>query len=363
MPRRRLVSSFLLAVALVLPLGAGCGKKQQLTEIAIPDEGVGLRYDLTPGQGYNGHVRLRQAIKTMGGEVVARFELDVALLVTPAQGADGSVVKATVDNITLDLRLPDGVPQAMVAQMGFDKVDSFNGASFEFDLSALGDTNNVPRPSLGSGPDQMMVGVLAQAVTAALVRIPEQAVKDGDTWDAVPKQIKDDPTVTSAEGTGSMTALARNEAGEELAQLEFKSSVQKEIQGKNQLATSQVTVSFSIQGGFPATVERNVSTDNALIEIKAEWTKGAATGGGTAEQVQAVTDPCDPDYVGSEECAADAGAPAKAGEPTDAGAPAAAGEPTDAGAPAKAGEPTDTEAPAKAGEPAPGASAAAAAAP
>src|SRR5690242_10056392 len=106
MPRRSLASSLLVVLALALPLSAGCGKtKTKLTEVEVPEAGVSMRYDLTPGQEYAGHMKMKTTAPTPVGDVITTIEFDVAMVVSANEDASGKLVRATVKGIKLDLRL------------------------------------------------------------------------------------------------------------------------------------------------------------------------------------------------------------------------------------------------------------------
>ncbi|MCH9682397.1 MAG: hypothetical protein K0V04_13250 [Deltaproteobacteria bacterium] len=315
MLRSTLASSLLLATALVLP--GGCTKKPQLTDVAVPEAGVSLRYDLTPGQQYDGHVRMRNSAQTPMGDVVTVLDFDVALVVS-AKSEDGAqLVRATVQGIELDLRLPDGIPAAMTG-MNPEAAGSLNGMELRFNLDAHGSVSNEPEAPQNAPPEiKNMISMIGSALTAGFVRVPEQPIKDGESWDASNKEP--DENVVSSTNTGTLKGLARNDAGEDLAQLGFVAEIEAKRGEQKFLVKQEVEASFSASGGYPVTVERKINNEivgqgSLLSEIEATWTKGdkQAVEGATeaapaadGAEVQEITDPCDPDYVGAGECADD----------------------------------------------------------
>lgn len=329
MLRRR--SSFLVAIALALPLGPGCSKKQQLTEVAVPEAGVSLRYDVTPGQQYSGHVKMRNAAQTPLGEVVTKIEFDATLLVSADQVGDAMQIQARVDGIDLSLRLPDGVPAQMAGGMTPEAAASLNGTQMAFTLNESGEIDGVTEPPASLSPEvQGIHGMLSTALTAGFaVRMPPQPIKDAQSWDA--KSSKAKGTIISASNTGNLEGMGRNEAGDEIAQLAYAGQIESErAQGDQTFQVNQKfdsTVSFAVAAGYPIQMERSINMQvvggpTILTEIGAQWSKGAtqAVTPSAGTQVQEITDPCDPDYVGAAECAEDA-APAPAADP--AAAPAA----------------------------------------
>jgi hypothetical protein len=317
MLRRSLAPSLLVALALALPLSSGCGKtKQKLTEVEVPEAGVSMRYDLAPGQEYKGHVSMRNSAQTPVGDVVTMLEFDVALVVSANEDEGGKLVRATVDAIKLDLRLPEGIPAAAAGGLTPEAAASLNGMELRFNLSERGDVSNEPEPP-ESAPLEIksIIGMVTSALTSGFVRVPEQPIKDGQSWDAKPEKTKVE--VTSATNTGTLKGLARNEAGEDIAKLEFVAKIEAEREGQKFVVKQEVEASFSTTGGYVTAVKRKINNEivgqgSLLSEIEAKWTKGgkqaveAAAPATPAGEVQTITDPCDPDYVGAEECPADA---------------------------------------------------------
>jgi hypothetical protein len=319
MPRRFLASSLLVALALALPFSAGCGKtKSKLTEVAVPEAGVSMRYDLGPGQEYAGHVKMRNTLPTPVGDVLTLIEFDVALVVSGSEDASGKLVRTTLENVQLELRLPEGVPAAAAGGMTPEAAAALDGTELRFNLSEHGDVSNEPKPPESAPLEtQVILGMVTDALMSSFVRVPEQPVKDGESWDAKSKETKD--SVKSATVTGTLEGLGRNAAGDDIAQLAFVADIEAEQNGLALEIKQDVKASFSATGGFPVTVERKINTEivgqgTVLMEIEAEWKKGGkqaveAAPPAPAGEVQTITDPCDPDYVGAEECPAPEAAP------------------------------------------------------
>jgi hypothetical protein len=319
MRRPAIASSLVLALSLVIPVAAGCGKKQKLTEVKVPEAGVSMRYDLSPGQEYKGHVDVRNSVQTPVGDVVTRLEFDVVLVVAASEDAGGKLVRAKVDAIQLELRLPEGVPAGAVG-ITPETAAALNGTELRFNLSDRGEVSNEPEPPEAAPMEvKAIVGMLINGLASSFVRVPEQPVKDGGRWDDKPSKQKEG--VTSAKYSGSLESLGRNAAGEDIAELQFSAEIEADREGNKLKVKQDGKASFSTTGGYAVTVKRKVNNEivgqgSLLSEIEATWTKGAKQAvepAPPAGDVQAITDPCDPDYVGSEECAADA-APAPAAD-------------------------------------------------
>lgn len=344
----RRTSLLLVAVALALPLG--CGKKQQLTEVEVPDAGVTLRYDVSPGQEYAGHVKMRNSLQTPMGDVTTNIEFDVALAVSANKVGDAMLVRATVQNIVLNLRLPDGIPAAAAGGMTPEAAAALNGMELRFHLTERGKVDEMPEPPESAPmPVKGIINMIAGGLTAGLgVKLPEQPVKNGESWDSKPSDP--DKNVTSATSTGTFQGMGRNEAGEDIVQLAYTGEVQSErTQGGQTMKVIQkaeTEVSFSASGGYPAQVKRKLNNEvvgqgTILTEVEAEWTKGAKQDVGPVQGAPAegsggeqdIADPCDPDYVGMGECVEDGAPPADAPPPSTApeeAAPAEAAPPAEA---------------------------------
>lgn len=300
-----------LALALPLPLSAGCGKtKTKLTEVAVPEAGVSMRYDLAPGQEYAGHIKMRNTLPTPVGDVLTSIEFDVALVVSANADASGKLVRATIKGIALDVRLPEGVPAEAVGGLTPEAAAALDGMELRFNLSERGEVSNEPEPPESAPLEtKAIVGMIANALTSAFVRVPEPPVKDGESWDAKSEDPK--ATIKSATHTGTLEGLGRNAAGEDIAQLVFVADIEAEQQGHAVKVHQDVKASFSTTGGYAVAIERTIKNEvvgqgTVLVEIEAAWKKGGkqAVEGAAAPsgEVQAITDPCDPDYVGAEEC-------------------------------------------------------------
>jgi hypothetical protein len=254
---------------------------------------------------------MKNTAATPVGDVITSIEFDVAMVVSANEDASGKLVRATVKGIKLDLRLPEGIPAAMAGGLTPEAAAALNGMELRFNLSDRGEVSNEPEPP-ESAPMEIkaIIGMISSALTSGFVRVPEQPVKDGESWDAKSKESK--ATVKSATHTGTLEGLGRNEAGEDIAQLAFVASIEAEREGQTFKVKQDVKASFSTTGGYPVSVKRTINNEivgqgTLLSEIEAEWKKGgkqAVEGAAPSGEVQAITDPCDPDYVGAEECPA-----------------------------------------------------------
>lgn len=324
--------------ALSLPAVPGCGK-EKLTEIAVPESGVSLRYDLAAGQAYGGHIKMRNAAQTPLGDVVTSCEFDVDLVVTgPLDGKN--LLKAKVAAIEVDVRLPEGFPKAAGGQVPPEAIEAVNGMELRFNLDDRGELSDMPEPPADAAPEvKLVIAMVSSALSAGFVKLPEQAIKVGDSWDVTPENAPAGST-----GTGKLDGMARHdEVGEDVAKLAYAIDIKAPEDdpaakpGPGMGARKQEVEALFSVAGYPVKIDRKISADikgvgGASIEVTAAWKKldkravEPPTPADTATSEQAITDPCDPDYVGGEECVGE-GAPAtEAAEPaTEAAEPAPEG--------------------------------------
>ncbi len=300
----------LAAAGLFGLVGASCNKAQ-LAEAVVPDEGVSLRYDLTPGQAYGGHVKSRTTIQTPMGNLETRMEFDVDLFVTGANSADGPLMSATISNITVKAITPGGIP---AAQAGADPevAKALDGLEFRFNMSEAGKIENMPEPPEDQPmPFVAMIGQLTEGLTFSLASLPDEPLKKGETW----TRSRDEDSIKSTLN-GTFKDFGTAADGLTLAKLETegKGEGESERQGMKLAFSVYSTseVSFATDAGYPTTVYRKVRQSisnfgDVNSEYDSEWTKldKRPVEATAPPEVQAVTDPCDADYVGPDPCPAD----------------------------------------------------------
>jgi hypothetical protein len=325
-------SRLALLIGSVLVLGLpGCdkGQKRTLTTVDAPVEGVTLSYDLSAGQTYDGAIRMRNTIRSPVGDVIQTIEFDVALMASGVGTDDQRLMLATFDDIGFDLRLPDGIPPQAAGGLTPELAAKLNGMELRFQLDRLGQVTEMPDPPKNQPQEiQAMIGMLSGALASSFVRLPNKPIKQGESWDATspPEPGKEELVQT---GHGTFKSMARDvERNEELATLDLEGKTEGTITAngkKSEISSTQkANVLFSMTAGFPAKVTRTRSgavpgLGDMFTEIDAEWSKGErkAVASEPAQIEQEITDPCDPDYVGAEDCPDDEG---------DASAPEAAEE-------------------------------------
>lgn len=299
-----------LAAALLGSFGAACDK-DQLTEATVPDAGVTMAYDLTPGQTYKGHLKQRTVLESPMGKIDMRLEYDLDVLVTDTMSADGPLLAATFNNIEANAIMPGEVPHEAP---GFDPelAKTLDGVELRFNMNEGGEVENMPEPPEGQPPAiQAFLRQMTSGLQAAFARMPDKPLKKGESWSR--DRTEDGSTITT-KGVFKDFGTAAN--GSTVATLETKSSgeVKREAQGLSIEGTVSglSTIKFVTSDGYASALERKIRQTSNMGDITLEfditWEKGEkkAIEPSAPAEVQAVTDPCDADYVGGEECPDDA---------------------------------------------------------
>lgn len=312
--------SLALAAALLGCFGTSCEKNTAAAAV-VPDEGITMRYDLTPGQTYSGHINQQTVIETGMGNIDMRIEYDVALMVTGSTSADGPLLAATFNNIKANAIMPGGIPAAAA---GFDpKVAStLNGVELRFNMNEGGEVENMPE--LPEGQPPAIVAIMSQltgGLQAAFARLPDEALKEGGTW----TRDRDEDGTTSTM-SGKLKKLRANKSGEMVATLDTESTgkVKREQDGQKIEGTVSglSTIEFVSSAGYASSLDRKIRQSSNLADVRLEfdvtWEKGEKKAVEVQGEVQAVTDPCDADYVGGEDCPADGGEQQAITDPCDA---------------------------------------------
>jgi len=298
-----------LAAALLGCFGTSCEKKTDAAAV-VPDEGITMRYDLTPGQTYAGHIEQRTLIETGMGNIDIRLEYDVALMVTGSSSADGPLLAATFNNIKANAIMPGGIPAAAA---GFDPkvATTLNGVELRFNMNEGGELENMPE--LPEGQPPAIVAIMSQltgGLQGAFARLPDDPLKEGGTW----SRDRDEDGTTSTM-SGKLKKLRANGDGDMVATLETENSgkMKREAEGKTIEGTVSglSTIEFVSSAGYASSLERKIRQSTNMADVSLEfdvtWEKGEKKAVKVQAEVQAVTDPCDADYVGGEDCPADGG--------------------------------------------------------
>jgi hypothetical protein len=322
-PRVRLCSAACLALTLAFaPPMLGC-KKDGLTETSFPSDGVQLRYDLQPGASFDGVVRRRENISARGQAMNRSIEFSVLLSVSGVD-ADGTArVAAKVHNIKLNWNIP-GFPISM-NEFNEKARKMLEGVTIRFGVKPDGSVVDVPPtpPDFGEAEAGVLDSVI-EGLTAAFFVVPDKQLMAGESWEDSDTRGREGKlgkyTVETVRGTlvGMFERRVEGQKPHDVAKLEIdadKSETTTTKDGSSEIRTrSDTTVLFDPAGGYMAVIEstqtRSQGASVTTVEFNATWSRTSA-GAGAVKQpvpeddkanVQSITDPCDDNYVGPDEC-------------------------------------------------------------
>ena len=341
---RRLLVVLTLCAAPTL----ACGDKS-MQKIEAPGSGVTLSYDLTPGQVYRGKVISKETVVGTSGNKVARgFSFEVALAVRgPDAERGGTKVTARYTNVDIRWGLPSGSPISLSAFIN-DATSKLQGLEVDFNVDESGKI--LYMAELPPDIDEELRLILQDAIDTletAFLSVPQRPLKIADTW-------KDDKTrgrkgklgryleaVVTTKVDGFFREAATNTDLTKLTISESEKETTTAKTGSHEVTKETTTTAYFAHGDrylHKLVRDRRVfdpGNATTFAGLDVTWTKAAATTVGpvappAVKQVQDISDPCHPDYVGGEDCQPGAAPAAAAGETP----PAPAGDPVPANPPA-----------------------------
>jgi hypothetical protein len=320
-PLPRLVLALFVALA---PLGPLACNKGGLVRIDPPKGGVRLAYDLAPGATYEGHVRVGATLNQDGENLNQAIECDVRMVVLGEDGErPGTLVQATFNKVDVDAQLPRAYPIS-VEEFTRGTVAALQGMSVRFTVDETGKIVYMPPPPEGS--DQLlgvMIGRVLDALESAFLVVPKRSVEAGESWSDEEKRGRKGKLGRYREGTvqTKVEGLFRDEKRkEDVVKLEIKqkrTDVVTTKDGRRETQSEGTTFALFSTRGYLAEIKGETRDYDpvqgmSFKKVLVEWRKvqdGSATkaapapaGEDAATEEQAITDPCDPDYVGGEEC-------------------------------------------------------------
>lgn len=330
-----------LLVALVLcaaPLTLACNTGPKLTKVEAPAAGVTLRYDLTPGQSYEGEVTHTEKINSATSSTSASnfFSFKLRLTVRgPDKDHGGMAVTARFSAVTVRWSLPLGIPIS-VAEFNRKTSEQLQGLEIDF---AVDDTGKIVyMPELPDNfPDEMR-GPVQQALDqleTAFLPVPAGAIKAGDQWKEDKKRGKKGKLGRYIEGSVQTRVDGFYTTGEppvkvvKLISEEAATEITTTTSGGHEVKKQATTEAlFATDLNYLVSYDNQRRTDDfgntsTVENTKVTWTKLPAPAAGAATQTQDISDPCHPDYVGAEECD-DGSAPPAGDEPPASSQPPAA---------------------------------------
>ena len=309
--RNRLFVALLLAA----PVVVGCKSGPKLEKIAAPAGGIVLRYDLTPGQSYTGRVRHSETVRDISGQSMNRsLNFDVTLVVRGKDEARGGIqVVGRFTNVDLRWQLPAGLPFSL-SDFTNDAKAKLQGMEVTFNVDDRGKILYMPEVPEGAKELGLVISKALDTLETAFLTLPERALQPGETWTDEKRRGRKGKLGKYIEGsvTTKVDGYYRGEGGEEIAKLvvtQTETAVTTATSGSHETKRQgKATSFFSTSGGYlKSTVDETQDFDpgesTTFTKLIVEWSKTPRSAAPPPPpEEQAIADPCDPDYVGAEEC-------------------------------------------------------------
>jgi hypothetical protein len=313
------LSALLLAGALSL----GCAQSD-LTETSIPADGISLSYDLQAGATFDGHVRRRETISVRGQPMSRSINFTVQLIVNGIDEAGNAKVAAKVSNIELNWVVP-GLPVSM-NEFNAKAKARLEGVTIRFGVEPTGNVIDIPpTPAELDSAEVEVLDSIIEGLTSAFFIVPKERLTATQGWTNEDTRGREGKLgkFTKDVTRGNLVGMYEHrETKQQLAKLEIdgdKTETTKTKDGSSEIRTrSEITVLWDTKANYMSSISskmtRTQGAATTTVQFDADWTRslagaGAAGGSGTSgggsggeTNVQAITDPCDDNYVGPDEC-------------------------------------------------------------
>lgn len=311
------------ALSLAAPALSGCGNSD-LVETEVPGGSVELRYDLQPGETFEGTIRRKETVTMRGQPMNRSIEFKVQLVVNSVDDDGTASVAATVSGIELNW-VVQGLPIS-TAEFNRQAKARLEGVTIRFKVDPMGRVSDIPPapPQL----EQAEVGVLdsiVEGLTSGFFVVPEDRLSVSQGWDKQDTRGREGKLGKYTEETvrGVLEgAYTHKETGETLIKLDIDGDKQETTttkDGSSSVRTrSDIEILWNIDDHYltliDSTSTRTQGPNSTVVQFQAEWIRSiagaTASGGGPApvdtpadaEHVKSGDDPCGDDYVGAGEC-------------------------------------------------------------
>jgi hypothetical protein len=310
------LAAALLAAVFVAATPACGGANKGMRKVDVPAGGITLAYDLTPGASYQGHVRIGNTQQVEGvGNISQSLECDVRLMVLgedPARG--GAQMRATFANIDLAWALPPSAPFS-VDEFAKQAVAQLQGMQVTFNVLPTGEITYMPVPPQELPAElKELIYQVVRALEQGFLVVPKHKIDEGETWTEKERRGREGKLGRFVDGkvTTKVEGMFRHEERpEDMVRLVIDQKKKETITTQDGARTNEIegksTALFSTQGYLAEvdgeTREYDPKQGMNFRKVRVQWKKTAkgkeATPGG---DVQAIGDPCHPDYVGPAEC-------------------------------------------------------------
>ncbi|WP_434427488.1 hypothetical protein [Nannocystis pusilla] len=339
---------WLLALLLcAAPSLSGCNTGPGLTKVEAPAEGITLRYDLTPGQVYQGSVRRSATIRaaTSATSTSQGFSFDLTLTVRgPDETHGGTAVTARFSGVQVKWSLPPSFPVS-VAEFNRTAGQQLQGLEVDFNVDESGKILHMPElPEDLSAELRVVLQQALDALETAFLTVPARPLKAGDTWKDDKKRGRKGKLGRYSEGTVTSKVDGFYKTGEppitvarlvtdtDETEITTTSSGSHEVKKQSTITALFATEQHYLYSYVNEEQIFDAGNTNTFAKTEVNWAKPASqTGGAPPTKVQDISDPCHPDYVGSEDCNEAAPPPPAGGEPPASSQPPTTSAPPPSG--------------------------------
>jgi hypothetical protein len=208
-------------------------------------------------------------------------------------------------------------------------LDVVQNMEVRFNVDSTGKVNYMPPPPQDLEPQvKMVIEQVLESIESAFMEMPRKSVRQGESWDEKEKKGRKGKLGSYRLGTITTTFKGLyhdKERNEDVAKLdvvhEREETVTTKAGSHENKWEGKTEALFSTSGNYLAQVKGEIrkydpgtgmGPQTTFTKVRVEWTKEAVDSVAAETQptpeapkeaeVQAITDPCHPDYVGAEEC-------------------------------------------------------------
>ena len=319
-PRARMLAPLRLALAVSLALGGpallGCTVSTELRRVRTPSEGVALRYALSPGQSFEGTVRLgnTRAIEGLADPLnqTITCEVSMAMLGT---GPTGTEVRATFTNVDLEWDLPPTATYS-TAELVELAQERLRGMRVAFVVRPDGRVQALPAPPPDAPPElREVIETMLMGLEAFFVPLPPTPLERGDAWnERFQHETAEGLHVALDHHVQLHSSYRHRDEALVLRQLRVEQSRREQRPGDQGPVTVEREVKALVlfaDAGYPTDVDREIreaDPEHGVVfrKVRAKWSSSRGVVpelvAPAVNDVQVIRDPCNPDYVGPLSC-------------------------------------------------------------
>lgn len=314
-----LARSFVLAALLATSSIVACSPSTELKRIRVPREGQGLAYVLEKGTGFEGTLRVGNTRPVDGLDQplnqTATCEVTMVVL-GPVSG--GTEIRATFTGVELDWDLPPDATYSSddLLQLAHERL---RGMQVRFVVRPDGRVEELPTmPADAPAELAEVIETMIRGLEAFFVPLPPEPLRSRKTWDKSFAHTTSSGMKRSMDHHLTLDGMFKHRREDlTVARLDIEQLRKAQRPGaRGPLTVERKTRSVLMfsPSGFPVELDRETQEfdpERGMVfrKVRAQWTSlrgqlpelitPAET---VTDDVQVITDPCNPDYVGPKVC-------------------------------------------------------------